>query len=282
MHNSLRKFRDVSWSLLRGHISPTRVVDQYVAAAPSAENAINIFKGEWSSRLPGSYSSLSGGESALFEDDRIKWAISEFGDVRDNTVLELGPLEGGHSYMLQEAGFGSVVSIEGNTRAYLKCLVVKELLHLSRVNFLCGDFFEYLRHGPSHFDCVVASGVLYHTVNPVELISLLSRTTEQLFLWTHYYRSEHPKSTRFKAPQQVEYDGFRHTLYRQEYGPSLAWGGFCGGSRPYSNWMSRDDILACLRHFEFDDIRTNFEEPNHRGGAAFALVAKRNSEIQGR
>lgn len=268
--------RDVGWSLLRGHISPQGVVDQYVNSAPSPQNAIDIFKGEWSSRLPGSYSDLSGGQSRLFEDDRIQWAISAFGDVSNKTALELGPLEGGHSYMLQQAGFRSVLSIEGNTRAYLKCLVVKELLHLSRVNFLCGDFVEYLRHATVRFDCVVASGVLYHMVQPVELISFLSRTTDQLFLWTHYYDPRHPKSRRFKAPRQAEYDGFKHTLYPQEYGPSLAWGGFCGGSRPYSHWMTRDDILACLRHFGFDNIRVKSGEPHHSGGSAFALVAARS------
>jgi Protein of unknown function (DUF1698) len=275
MKTSLQVVRDVGWALLRGHISPQRVVDRYIDSAPSPQNAINIFKGEWSSRLPGSYANLSAGQIRLFEDDRIQWAISEFGDVGDRTVLELGPLEGGHSYMLEKAGFGSVLAIEGNTRAYLKCLVIKEMLRLSRVQFLCGDFVEYLRHASVRFDCVLASGVLYHMIQPVELLSLLSHTTDRLFLWTHYYDPRHPKSRRFRVPREVEYAGFKHTLYPQEYGPSLVRGGFCGGSRPFSHWMTRDDILACLQFFGFDSIRTNFEELHHSNGPAFALVATR-------
>lgn len=244
-------------------------------SAPSAQNAINIFKGEWSSRLPGSYGGMSGGQSRLFEDDRIQWALSEFGEVNDKTVLELGPLEGGHSYMLEQAGFGSVLAIEGSTRAYLKCLVTKELLNLSHVHFLCGDFVEYLRHTSVRYDCGVASGVLYHMTEPVELLSLLSRAADKLFLWTHYYDLGHPNSRRFKAPQPIEYAGFKCMLYPREYGAGLGWGGFCGGPRSFSRWMMRSDILACLKFFGFANIRTNFEEPDHINGPAFALVATR-------
>ena len=65
--------------------------------------------------------------------------LAEIGGVTEKTILELGPLEGGHSYMLDRAGAAQVVAIEGNARAYLKCLIVKELLGLPRVQFLCGD-----------------------------------------------------------------------------------------------------------------------------------------------
>jgi hypothetical protein len=275
MKKSLQVARAFGRTLLRNPLSPAHAVDHYVHAAPSAQNALDIFKGEWTSRLPGSFATLAAGDTKLFEDDRIQWAISQFGPASNKSVLELGPLEGGHSYMLEKAGFASVLAIEGNTRAYLKCLVVKELLHLSHVEFLCGDFVEYLRQTPVRFDCVVASGVLYHMVQPVELLSLLSRATDRLFLWTHYYDSSHARAKRFKAPQQTSHEGFKHTLYRQQYRTS-AWGGFCGGASAYSHWMTREDILTCLRHFGLEDIRTAFEEPNHSNGPSFALVAQRN------
>ena len=34
--------------------------------------------------------------------------------------------------------------------------------------------------------------------------------------------------------------GFAHTLYPDSYGADLAKPGFCGGSNPQRNWMSRD------------------------------------------
>jgi hypothetical protein len=51
----------------------------------------------------------------LFEDPQTSWAIERIGGVQGKTVLELGPLEGWHSCILENAGVRSVVAIEGNT-----------------------------------------------------------------------------------------------------------------------------------------------------------------------
>ena len=58
--------------------------------------------------------------------------------------LELGPLEAGHSYILDRAGALEVLAIEANRRAFLKCLVVKEMIGLPSVRFVLGDFNEFL------------------------------------------------------------------------------------------------------------------------------------------
>jgi hypothetical protein len=39
--------------------------------------------------------------------------------------------------------------------------------------------------------------------------------------------------------------------------------------------MTRDDILACLRYFGFDDLRVGLEAPDHGGGPSFAVAALR-------
>jgi hypothetical protein len=39
--------------------------------------------------------------------------------------------------------------------------------------------------------------------------------------------------------------------------------------------MSRDDILACLRYFGFDELHVSFEAPEHYGGPSFAVAAIR-------
>src|SRR3954464_14009309 len=94
--------------------------------APSVQAAVDIFKGEWSSKFPAEAGPVTAGQWALFEDARLAWALERLGGVAGKTALELGPLEGGHSYMLQRSGAASVVAVEGNPRAYLKCLLVKE------------------------------------------------------------------------------------------------------------------------------------------------------------
>ena len=150
----------------------TSIIDVYSQSYPTSQEALNIFQGEWSSLFPAEMN-LQAGTVPLFEDDRIQMGLRELGGVAGQTVLELGPLEGGHSYQLEKAGAKSVLAIEANTRAYLKCLIAKELLGMQRVRFLCGDFMEYLRQSPPRFDFVLCSGVLYHTPDPFRLLTRL-------------------------------------------------------------------------------------------------------------
>lgn len=260
------------------------ILDSYTRSAPSAKNALDIFKGEWASRLPAELGAgYPGGHVGLFDDQRIKWALEQLDGVVGKTVLELGPLEAGHSYMMEQVGARHVTAIESNSRAYLKCLIIKELMGLKRVSFLHGDFVEYLKAGAPAFDMCLASGVLYHMVNPVELLQLLGGHCQQLYLWTHYYdaskvrENDHLKSN-FKKQERVDFAGFSHTLYRHEYAESLKTPGFCGGSKPYSHWLSRQDLLNCLEWAGFSDITISdhaYDSPDHPHGPAISLVAKK-------
>jgi uncharacterized protein DUF1698 len=279
----LRRFiRKQPPSHSQSHGDPDPINNYYLTSVPSPQNALDIFKGEWSSQLPPPFHDLHAGNASLFDDARIKWVVSELGDLHGRNILELGPLEGGHSYMLDQSGADSVTAIESDTHAYLKCLIVKELLGMRGVKFLCGDLIEYLKdpYGPQ-FDIGVASGVLYHMVNPVELISLLAKRCQtHLLIWTHYYDEAWAKAknlqSKFPFAEQVDYAGFSHTLVRQHYGSeALSWLGFCGGSRPYSNWMYREEIIKCLGYFGFAKIQINFDHYDHPNGPAFTLLASR-------
>jgi predicted RNA methylase len=260
------------------------IVNRYSKSAPSTQNALDIFSSEWTSKLPEPYANLVAGELPLFDDGRIKWAIKSMGGINGKTILELGPLEGGHSYMLERLGAKSITAIEANTHAYLRCLIIKNLLDLNRVRFIYGDFVEFLRLNKIKFDIVIASGVLYHMMNPVEVIGLLANTTDKIFIWTHYYdydiikRNNQDSSKRFTGSINSGYGGFEHTLYRQEYNDALNLASFCGGNNQFSYWMDRNELLDCLRYFGFDNIRIGFEDPNHPNGPAFALVAFRDPE----
>jgi hypothetical protein len=210
----------------------------------------------------------------------MTWAAEQLGGFEGKSVLELGPLEAGHTYMLERGGAASITAVEGNRRAFLKCLIIKELLGLRRAQFLCGDFVEYLRRERTRFDVCIASGVLYHMVNPAELLALLARSSDRAYIWTHYYDKESIAAkpaliAKLPSSHVAEYEGFRHTLYRYEYQTALEWAGFCGGSAPFSHWLSRADIFACLRHFGLTDIRVAFDEPDHVNGPSVALVALR-------
>ncbi|CUI15686.1 hypothetical protein PNK_0047 [Candidatus Protochlamydia naegleriophila] len=253
--------------------------DQYFQTAPSHQNAIDIFRGEWTSKFPSK--ALKAGEADLFNDVKVKWGIQQLGGVVGKSVLELGPFEGGHSHMLQKQGAASITAVEANPRAYMKCLIAKEVLDLNRVKFLCGDFMEYLRHSSQSFDICFASGVLYHMQNPVELLDLISRRASKVFLWTHYFDAKLCNQNtylkpRFSAVEEANYKGFRYQNHVYTY-KSRSWKVFCGGPGGTSHWLKRQAILDACKHVGFTDIQINYEELNHCHGPCFALTASKKA-----
>ncbi len=257
------------------------VLAQYSREYPSPANAVRLFEGEWASALPSVDNvELASGKSLLFEDPRIAWANEEF-DFRNKTVLELGPLEGGHSFMMERMGAKHVLALEANSRAFLKCLIVKDLYRLEKCNFLLGDFVQFLKASSSKFDCCIASGVLYHMQNPAELISLIARASDRALIWTHYYDEKIlGKRTfygykRFGAEEPAEFEGFAYKRVKQRYGLGLKRLGFCGGTAPFSYWMSRTGIVDCLKHFGFRRVEENFHQPDHVDGPAICFACFR-------
>ena len=257
------------------------ILDAYVLDVPSDQNVLDIFKGEWSSKLPKNCGLVTQpGTAGLFEDPRVAWAEEVLGKFTDCNILELGPLEGGHSYMFQTRGAKRVIAVEANIRAFLKCLCVKEIFKLDRVDYRLGDFMPFLRKDDSKYDVVFASGVLYHMEEPVELLKLISKVSDKTFLWTQYYDeniiSKRPDlAHKFTAVRSFEYDRVSYEYSTQSYKDSLNWAGFCGGPKPVSRWLTRDSIIRALRQFGFVDIQVGFDAPDHPNGPAFALCAKK-------
>lgn len=262
------------------------VADQFCRDLPSPKTAVDIFAGDWSSQLPPPYEELTGGQVALFDDKRIHWAAEHFGGIVGMRVLELGPLEGGHTYMLDRKGAREVTAVEANRRAFLRCLIVKEVLGMPSARFLCGDFVRYLedaaKEPTNRWDLCVAAGVLYHQQEPVALLDLAGKVSDRLFLWTHYF-DESVLSRRedlwpkFTSSTEATTCGFAHTLHRYEYGAALDWSGFCGGLASWTTWMDRADILASLEHLGFSDLAIEYDEPEHPNGPAFCVAATKRA-----
>ncbi len=257
-----------------------RGVTGFVTDAPSARAVVELFAGEWASRLPPPYADLPAGSADLFDDARIRWALEQLGGVDGADLLELGPLEGGHTHMLLEAGAASVTAVEANAGAWVRCLAVKELLGMDRAHFLLGDFVEHLEAADRHHDVGFAVGVLYHLPDPVQTLALLARRVDRLVLWTHYWDAEivaaHPTlSKRIKTSETAERAGFRHTLHRHEYGLATRGAAFWGGNRGFAGWLSRDDLLGAVEALGWTGVEIAFDERDHPNGPALALVASR-------
>lgn len=259
-------------------------VARYVREYPHSQHAVDIFKGQWWSKLPDEYG-VGTGEMPLYRDTRIKWAIEALGGVEGKSILELGPLEGGHTFMLERAGARSVLAVESDSDSYLRCLIAKEIVQLQRARFVLGDFEEYLRvqpEPPNRFDATIASGVLYHVGKPVELIHHIARVCDQMYLWTHYYDGERLRGNehmahRFAHSEPGEHEGFRYTGYRYDYGDFLRTRRFAGGTGEFAVWLDREDLLGALRHFGLTQIVIGEDQRDHVNGPAISLVASRTS-----
>lgn len=254
--------------------------DRYVHEAPSPQVTVDLFRGEWTSRLPAKLGVSGDGAAELFDDERVAWGLERLGGVDGLDVLELGPLEGAHTAMLHDAGARRILSVEGNSRAFLRCLAVKELLGLERAHVVCGEFLKHLRLQSDEYDLCLAFGVLYHQRDPVDLLALTARRAKRLLLWTHYHdpaRLEGNARLRRRSGDAIPATtaGFSHALHEHRYGYSQRVASFCGGMHRSANWLSREDLLGALAHVGWEDVEIAYDQPDHSNGPALALVAHR-------
>lgn len=254
----------------------------YVLEPAAAANAIRLYEGSWSSKVPG-FPEFSGPVD-LFNDERISWAIEHLPSLKGKRVLELGPLEGGHTAMLEAAG-AHVTAIESNREAFARCLVVKNELQLS-ARFVLG-YFTTSPLLSEAWDVVFASGVLYHMSDPIALMTKVSRCAPHVYFWTHYWSddetawAEHLKplrSTKWRVDRAVQEDvgGKLVRKIPQSYGDALTWSGFCGGPEEGSYWMDRSGILTTLGVLGYDKVSIGHDVTTHPNGPSFSVFASRN------
>jgi SAM-dependent methyltransferase len=248
-----------------------------IRSMPSDQNVLDLFAGEWSTRMPaGSGLSTVPGPVPLLEDPRIHWLADELGPLYDRSIVELGPLEGAHSAMLNRLRPRFVAAVEANTRAYLKCLCMKEIFGLDRVHFKLGSFIPFLEVC-DRVDVIVASGVLYHMTDPLRLLELIAARANRIFLWTHYY-DEAALSARsdfdlFAPPERLG-DGSSTGARRLYPEAALSWNGFTGGPESYAVWLSRDSVIGFFERKGYA-VTVDFEDVHHIHGPSLALCAKR-------
>jgi SAM-dependent methyltransferase len=245
--------------------------DGMVHEAPSPNAAVGLIK-DWITRFPADTGVQTNGFGNLFEDGRIAWGTERLGGIAAADVLELGPLEGAQTYLLERAG-ANVIAIEANKRNYLKCLVTKEVMGMRNARFLLGNFLPWLEASNHKFDVIWASGVLYHMTEPLRLLRAIAAHSDKVFIWTHYFREGcNPRRPPFFRMRSVhfadrEIPHFDRFYLRPRWRP-LA----CGGTAAGSCWLRRDDILFALGALGFSRIEIGLEDCN-RG--SFALVAQR-------
>lgn len=277
IHRTMARMRSIflsPWSVLTHAFGPRHTTagnEKFEQRPPRPQNEIDIFAGHWASDLsdlvPGA---VSGPVKHFSADNRPVLAMNTLGGnvtERGLRILELGPLEGGHTYQFEKMGVNEIVAIESNVEAFLKCLIVKNLANLKNARFLLGDFVEYLREDTSRYDFIFCCGVLYHMQDPLQLIDLMAARTDRIFVWTHYFTKE---SRRGLTAVPMRHRGEDFVYHSLDYGNRDV-GTFWGGNKPTASFLSRDDILRAFKQHGFTNFELHNEDLQHPGGPCFSM-----------
>jgi SAM-dependent methyltransferase len=145
-------------------------------------------------------------------------------------VLELGSLEGGHSFALAGRGW-DVVAVEGRPASLARAAWLHGAAFPgARVRFVPGDVRTLDLAGLGTFDAVFCVGLLYHLPEPWELLRRLHALAPVLFVCTH-----------FALTDEVTAGGYRGRWYA-EHGP----GDPLSGLEPRSFWPTRPEVLRMV------------------------------------
>lgn len=198
--------------------------------------------------------------------------ISAVGDVRieqffrfapaTKTVLELGSLEGAHSFMLaQHRGIRRVVAVEGREANLRKARFLQQLLQVPNVEFVQANLEHANVTAFGKFDAVFCCGLLYHLPEPWRLLEQLPEIAPVLFIWTQY------------APENEARDlgdGLRGKTHVEG-----------GADEPLSGmsatamWLTLDSLRQVLAASGYTKIDVIHDNPAHANGPAATIGARR-------
>jgi hypothetical protein len=249
----------------------------YATREPRPQDTADIFKGTWSSKLPGG---LESGHADTFQDARVDFVQKEF-NFSGKHVLELGPMEAGHTFGMHALGAESITGVEANSNCYLKCLMVKEMYNLNRAKFLYGDIVSYLEKTDKNFDIIFGSGVLYHMAEPLKLLALMKKRSNKCYIWTGFYNKEVMEPAygdrfkdRFSDPIDLEWEGFKCKGYPQSYEEMLDMPHYSGGSAPGSVWLTDETITDFLRYLGFTRVEVHHYDTSYGYAPRFSVLAE--------
>jgi SAM-dependent methyltransferase len=202
----------------------------------------------------------TGGDYQVVNDRRVQQFFERFPNVR--TILELGSLEGGHTFSLaRHPGVERILAIEARAGNIEKAKVISSLLGVSNVEFRQANLEQLQLASVGYFDAIFCCGLLYHLPEPWELISQLPLVAPSLFVWT-VYANENEAT--------VEIDGLRGREYVE--------GGLnepLSGLSPKSIWLTLPSLLELLKRSGYRNIEV-LEKQQNPNGPAVSVAASLN------
>jgi SAM-dependent methyltransferase len=199
-----------------------------------------------------------GGDFDAARDARVTAFAEAFPGAR--RVLELGSLEGGHSFALAALpGMEEVVAVEGREANLARARFAQGVLDARGVTFVHADLEHTDLRSLGSFDAVYCVGLLYHQPNPWDQLGRMAAVSDGVFLWTHY-----------AAAEALRAGGYPGVAYR-EFGLADP----LSGLSEASFWPTRDALLAMLRDAGLRDVAVLEDDPEHPHGPGITLTARR-------
>ena len=196
------------------------------------------------------------GEFDASNDPRLDLFFSRFQNISD--ILELGSLEGGHTFALSSRpGVQRVVGIEGRADNYEKARFLQDVLKVANVEFIAANLEKFDISSLGTFDAVFCVGILYHLPAPWKLLRQIARVSSRLFIWTHYAEKG---NTRVKG-----YDG----LWYREQGMQDP----LSGMSHRSFWPTLKALQKMLGDCGFDRTEIIQSNVSHPHGPEVLLAA---------
>jgi hypothetical protein len=198
----------------------------------------------------------SGGDYQA-NDQRVLQFLERFPNV--HTILELGSLEGGHTFILaRQPGVERVLAIEGRLANIDKAKFIGSLLGVSNVQFKQANLEQLQLPSLGYFDAIFCCGLLYHLPEPWKLVSQAPLVAPSLFIWTVYAHEDEAT---------IEIDGLRGREYVE--------GGLdepLSGLSPKSFWLTLPSLLELLKRSGYGKIEV-LEKSQNPNGPAVSLAA---------
>ncbi|HEX8076323.1 MAG TPA: class I SAM-dependent methyltransferase, partial [Chthoniobacterales bacterium] len=177
------------------------------------------------------------------------------------TILELGALEGAHSFILaRQPRVERVVALEGRERNLRKARFVQDLLGIRNLEFAQANLEDADLAQFGKFDAVFCCGLLYHLPEPWKLIERLPAVAPSLFIWTQYAAENEARDLG---------NGWRGKIHI-EGGPDEPLSGLSGTA----TWLTLQSLRDVLAASGYQTIEVLCDDPAHANGPAVTLFAR--------
>ena len=195
-----------------------------------------------------------GGSYHAEVDGRLRQFLEHY--PRPGRVLELGCLEGGHTFPLARVA-EEVVAIDSRAQNLTRAQWVAEQLECPNILWIEANLETFALADLGRFDVVFNVGLLYHLPRPKLLLERLAAVADKMYLWTHV------------APEELDgavRDGYRGMLY-DEHGV----GDPLSGMSESSFWPTLEELLRMLGDVGFVDCELLDLDEDHPHGPAVTL-----------